>query len=421
MNLFDDTQPLTLSALNGLVRETISLALPDAYWVQAELAGIRESRGHCYMELIEKVDDGSILAQARACCWKNTWTGVSKRFTETTQSPLCAGMKVLLCVRANFHEAFGFSWVVDDIDPNYTMGDMARRRQEIIRILTEEGVIDLNKQLLISPFCKRIAVISSPTAAGYGDFCNQLADNAYGFQFETQLFAAIMQGEQVEASIINALNEIHRHQQSHTERPFDCVVIIRGGGSTADLSGFDTLSLAENVANFSLPVITGIGHDRDKSILDIVACVSVKTPTAVAEFLVSNLENTMMRIDNLTDRMGKAIRQRIENERLLLQNIQQRGNASVNIRIVREENRLNDYLTKIHNIAERQIIIENSKIKLIEQKISANDPQNILKKGYTLTLHNGVAVTSPSELQESDEVTIMFTKGSVNAVVTAHS
>ena len=386
--------------------------------MQAELAGIRESRGHCYMELIEKVDDGSILAQARACCWKNTWSGVSKRFMETTQSPLSAGMKVLLCVRANFHEAFGFSWVVDDIDPNYTMGDMARRRQEIIRILTEEGVIDLNKQLAISPFCKRIAVISSPTAAGYGDFCNQLADNAYGFLFETQLFAAIMQGEQVESSIINALNQIHRHQQSTAgQRPFDCVVIIRGGGSTADLSGFDTLALAENVANFSLPVITGIGHDRDKSILDIVACVSVKTPTAVAEFLVSNLENTMMRIDNLTDRIGKAIRQRIEHERLLLQNVQQRGNASVSIRIVREENKLKDYLTKTHNIAERQIIIENNKIKLIEQKISALDPQNILKKGYTLTLHDGAAVTSPTELHESDEVTIMFAQGTVKAVV----
>ncbi|MBO7052477.1 MAG: exodeoxyribonuclease VII large subunit [Prevotella sp.] len=418
MILTDDTQPMTLSMLNGLVRETISLALPEAYWVQAELAGIRESRGHCYMELIEKVDDGSILAQARACCWKNTWSGVSRRFMETTQSPLSAGMKVLLCVRANFHEAFGFSWVVDDIDPNYTMGDMARRRQEIIRILTEEGVIDLNKQLAISPFCKRIAVISSPTAAGYGDFCNQLADNAYGFQFETQLFAAIMQGEQVESSIINALNQIHRHQQATAgQRPFDCVVIIRGGGSTADLSGFDTLALAENVANFSLPVITGIGHDRDKSILDIVACVSVKTPTAVAEFLVSNLENTMMRIDNLTDRIGKAIRQRIEHERLLLQNVQQRGNASVSIRIVREENKLKDYLTKTHNIAERQIIIENNKIKLIEQKISALDPQNILKKGYTLTLHDGAAVTSPTELHESDEVTIMFAQGTVKAVV----
>ena len=418
MILTDDTQPMTLSMLNGLVRETISLALPGAYWVQAELAGIRESRGHCYMELIEKVDDGSILAQARACCWKNTWSGVSKRFIEATQSPLSAGMKVLLCVRANFHEAFGFSWVVDDIDPNYTMGDMARRRQEIIRILTEEGVIDLNKQLAISPFCKRIAVISSPTAAGYGDFCNQLADNAYGFLFETQLFAAIMQGEQVESSIINALNQIHRHQQATAgQRPFDCVVIIRGGGSTADLSGFDTLALAENVANFSLPVITGIGHDRDKSILDIVACVSVKTPTAVAEFLVSNLENTMMRIDNLTDRIGKAIRQRIEHERLLLQNVQQRGNASVSIRIVREENKLKDYLTKTHNIAERQIIIENNKIKLIEQKISALDPQNILKKGYTLTLHDGAAVTSPTELHESDEVTIMFAQGTVKAVV----
>jgi exodeoxyribonuclease VII large subunit len=304
MILYDDTQPLTLSMLNGIVRETIESEMPDSYWVQAELASVRENRGHCYMELVEKAGDGMIAAQARACCWKNTWLNAGRHFCEVTGSPLSSGMKVLMRVHASFHEAFGFSWIVDEIDPTFTLGDMARRRQEIIRILTEEGVIDLNKQLSISPFCQRIAVISSATAAGYGDFCNQLADNPYGFQFQTQLFPATMQGEQVESSIIQALNKIHSSAlESDTSAPFDCVVIIRGGGSTTDLSGFDTLALAENVANFPLPIITGIGHERDKSILDIVACVSVKTPTAVAEFLIANLAQTAERIDTCTQRM----------------------------------------------------------------------------------------------------------------------
>ena len=418
MILFDDTQPLTLSMLNGIVREAIEGAMPDSYWVQAELASVRENRGHCYMELIEKVDDGAIVAQARACCWKNTWMVVGRNFSEVTGSPLSSGMKVLMRVHASFHEAFGFSWIVDEIDPTFTLGDMARRRQEIIRILTEEGVIDLNKQLSISPFCQRIAVISSATAAGYGDFCNQLADNPYGFQFQTQLFPAIMQGEQVESSIIQALDKIHSSNlETDASAPFDCVVIIRGGGSTTDLSGFDTLALAENVANFPLPVITGIGHERDKSILDIVACVSVKTPTAVAEFLIANLAQTAERIDICTQRMTLAVQQRLETEKLRLQQMEQSAKNVFSIRKLTEENRLKDCFLRLLNLSERQVIIERNKVELLEHRATLLDPINILKRGYSMTLHNGKVVKDAASLNSGDDITVVFEKGSVSATV----
>ena len=390
MNIFDTKQPLTLSMLNGIVRQTIEYNLQESFWVQAELASVRENHGHCYMELIEKgTDDNTLKAQARACCWRNTWLHVGKRFAEATGIPMRAGIKVLLCVHANFHEAFGFSWIVDDVDPIFTVGDMAQRRKEIIRLLTEQGVIDLNKQLTISPFCKRIAVISSATAAGYGDFSNQLADNIYGFKFETQLFPAIMQGENVENSIIQVLNEIY------AQNNFDCVVIIRGGGSTSDLSGFDTLSLAENVANFSLPIITGIGHDRDKSILDIVACVSLKTPTAVAEFLISNLASTFERIANCEQQLKSVF----------------------DIRKLREETHLNNLFLKLYNLAEKQILIDSNKIKIYEQKLISLDPINILKKGYSITLKDGIAVKDASTLSEGDKLTLMFAQGTTEAVV----
>lgn len=418
MILFDDTQPLTLSMLNGIVREAIEGAMPDSYWVQAELASVRENRGHCYMELIEKVDDGAIVAQARACCWKNTWMVVGRNFSEVTGLPLSSGMKVLMRVHASFHEAFGFSWIVDEIDPTFTLGDMARRRQEIIRILTEEGVIDLNKQLSISPFCQRIAVISSATAAGYGDFCNQLTDNPYGFQFQTQLFPAIMQGEQVESSIIQALDKIHSSNlESDASAPFDCVVIIRGGGSTTDLSGFDTLALAENVANFPLPVITGIGHERDKSILDIVACVSVKTPTAVAEFLIANLAQTAERIDTCTQRMTLAVQQRLETEKLRLQQMEQSAKNVFSIRKLTEENRLKDCFLRLLNLSERQVIIGRNKVELLEHRATLLDPINILKRGYSMTLHNGKVVKDAASLNSGDDITVMFEKGSVSATV----
>ena len=249
---------LTLYELNTLVREVINSELSREYWVEAELSEVRESRGHCYMELIQKDEQTNTpVAKASAKCWRTQWLMVQPHFERVTGLRLHAGMKVRLQVYAQFHEAYGFSWIVTDIDPTYTLGDMARRRQEIIAQLKKEGVFDLQRELELPLFCLHIAVISSQTAAGYGDFCQQLSESAFAFQL--QLFPAIMQGEQVEQSIIAALEQIYELQSSQ-DAQFDAVVIIRGGGATSDMSGFDTLALAENVANFPLPIITGIGQ-----------------------------------------------------------------------------------------------------------------------------------------------------------------
>ena len=304
----------SLFELNRLVRETIECEMPDEYWVEAELSECRETRGHCYMELIEKDEKTATpIAKASAKCWASKWMLVRPYFERTTGQRLVAGMKVLLKVYPQFHEAFGFSWIVTDIDPTYTLGDMARKRQEIIRQLKEEGVFDLQKELSLPLFCQRIAVISSETAAGYGDFCNQLSDNPYGFQFQTWLFPATMQGEGVEQSIISALEKIYSISSLHSplSTKFDCVVIIRGGGATSDMSGFDTLALAENVANFPLPIITGIGHERDESILDMVSHMRVKTPTAAAALLIDHLKQVLDTINNSQNTITRSVQQKL--------------------------------------------------------------------------------------------------------------
>ena len=304
---------LSLYELNSLVRDVISMSLPDSYWVEAELSEAREGYGgHCYMELIEKDEHSNTpIAKAHASCWRNRWMLLKPQFERVTGQRIHAGMKVLLKVHAQFHENYGFSWIVDDIDPTYTMGDMARKRMEIIQTLKEEGVFDLQKELKLPMFCQRIAVISSATAAGYGDFCNQLADNGYGLQFTTALFAATMQGEGVEQSVISALNRINEEWEN-----WDCVVIIRGGGATSDLSGFDTLALAENVANFPLPIITGIGHERDESVLDMISFQRVKTPTAAAAFLVDHLTEVYARIEDAQEAIVNYVKRRLQVERM---------------------------------------------------------------------------------------------------------
>lgn len=436
---YDGRRVLTLSMLNGLVKEVVEISMPDTYWVQAELASVRESRGHCYMELVETRDSiygdeysRTPIAQARACCWKNTWQRILPRFIKVTGEELHAGMKVLLNVKANFHEAFGFAWVVTDIDPTFTMGDMTRRRQEIIRALKEQGVYDLNKELPIPRFAKRIAVISSATAAGYGDFCNQLEENDYGFVFQTQLFAATMQGERVEQSVISALNNINECLDKDPDA-FDLVVIIRGGGSTADLSGFDTLELAENVANFPLPVVTGIGHERDMSVLDLVACHSVKTPTAVAAFLIDNLADTLHNIDAAAQRISKAVSGRMERERLKLARIEQYISSAFGLLKMRAERKIDDYITRMENAINRKLLIERNKadniekrlpvmiairlereqhrLQLLEQRTKAIDPVNILRRGYSITLYEGHAVKDATKLKKGDNVTVLLANG----------
>ena len=383
--------------------------MPHEYWVEAELSECRESKGHCYMELIEKDEKTATpIAKAPAKCWSSKWTLVRPYFERTTGQRLVAGMKVLLKVYPQFHEAFGFSWIVTDIDPTYTLGDMARKRQEIIRQLKEEGVFDLQKELSLPLFCQRIAVISSETAAGYGDFCNQLSDNPYGLQFQTWLFPATMQGEGVEQSIIQALNHINAVCED-----FDCVVIIRGGGATSDMSGFDTLTLAENVANFPLPIITGIGHDRDESILDMVSHMRVKTPTAAAALLIDHLKHVLDAINNCQNSITRSVQQKLSTLQVQLSTVSEAIPRLFSIVKTRQEARLDAIRQKIPMLIERRLISEHHRLEILEEKVKSLDPQLLLKRGYSITFFNGKAVRDPQQLHQGDEIVTRLEKGSI--------
>ena len=401
----------TLFELNRLVRETIECEMPNEYWVEAELSECRELRGHCYMELIEKdKQTATPIAKASAKCWASKWILVRPYFERTTGQRLVAGMKVLLKVYPQFHEAFGFSWIVTDIDPTYTLGDMARKRQEIIRQLKEEGVFDLQKELTLPLFCQRIAVISSETAAGYGDFCNQLADNPYGFQFQTQLFPAIMQGESIEQSIINALERIY-------DQPFDCVVIIRGGGATSDMSGFDTLALAEHVANFPLPIITGIGHDRDESILDMVSHTRVKTPTAAAALLIDHLKEVLDTVNNAQNSITRLVQQKLSTLSTQLSSVSEAIPRLFSIVKTRQEAKIDALQQRLPMLIERRFLAENHRLQLMEEKLKALDPQLLLKRGYSITLHKGRAVKDATTLKAGDEIETHLAQGLIHSIV----
>jgi exodeoxyribonuclease VII large subunit len=403
----------TLRQLNLLVREAIEDALPDEYWVEAELSECRENSGHCYMELIEKDERSNTpVARASAKCWRQTWMMVKPYFERTTGQPLRAGMKVLLKVYAQFHEAYGFSWIISDIDPTYTLGDMARKRQEIIRQLKEEGVFDLQRELSIPTFAKRIAVISAQNAAGYGDFCRQLEDNEYGFRFEVTLFPAIMQGEQVEASVVDALNKIYQRISD-----FDVVCILRGGGATADLSGFDTLALAENVAQFPLPVITGIGHDRDESILDMVANTRVKTPTAAAALLIDNLLRVLERLDDASQRISYAVKQRISNHKTKIVTMTSLI-PTLALRVVGDQrHRIEMMGNRLPIAIERRLTNQKHLLESLTIKLQGFDPQLLLSRGYSITLKDGKAVRDPQQLQPGDEIETRVEKGTIRSIV----
>ena len=426
---------MTLLELNGLVRSAIEGVLSDEYWVEAEVSEARESRGHCYMELIEKdARSNTPVARASAKCWRQTWTLLRPYFEKATGQALHAGMKVMLRVYAQFHEAYGFSWIVTDIDPTYTLGDMARKRLEIINRLKEEGVFNLNKELELPLFTQRIAVISSETAAGYGDFCNQLADNGHGFSFVTRLFPAVMQGEQVEQSVIAALNRINAEADS-----FDCVVIIRGGGATSDMSGFDTLALAENVANFPLPVITGIGHDRDESVLDMISHTRVKTPTAAAALLVSRLVAVEERIDNCRERITRTVGATIgrESQRIealsgripaLFSVVKARHGAAISLlaerlkaaagRLIAEHSHHTDILAQsIMPLAQRSLAAARHRVELMEERAKALDPALPLRRGYSITLRQGRAVRDAASLSSGDEIETRLENGTIKSVV----
>ena len=429
---------LSLLELNSLVRELIEMEMPNEYWVEAELSECRESRGHCYMELIQRDERSATpVARASAKCWASKWMLVRAHFERTTGQQLRAGMKVLLSVYAQFHEAYGFSWIVTDIDPNYTLGDQARRRQEIIRQLKDEGVFDLQRELHLPMFCLNIAVISSQTAAGYGDFAAQLADAP--FAFRTQLFAATMQGEGVEQSIIAALERIYNAQCTMHNAQFDCVVIIRGGGATSDMSGFDTLALAENVANFPIPIITGIGHDRDESILDMVSHQRVKTPTAAAAFLIDHAQTVLDSLNDAQNRISRHALQRMLtlNAQLTALNTQianvfsvvkTRQDARLNQmysriahraqqRLVTRQSSLTALSDRIPMLLDRRLQAEKHRLELLTEKVKTLDPALLLKRGYSITMKDGHAVRDPKDLRPGDQIETRLEKGTFKSTV----
>ena len=426
---------LSLYELNSLVREAIETTLTQEYWVEAELSECRESHGHCYMELIEKDSSSNTpIARASAKCWRSTWMMLRPYFERVTGRQLAKGMKVLLKVYPQFHEQYGFSWIVTDINPEFTLGDMARRRQEIIRQLKQEGVFDLQKELVIPMFAQRIAVISSATAAGYGDFCNQLSDNEYGFAFHTELFMAIMQGERVEESIIAALDRINERTDD-----FDVVVIIRGGGGTADFSGFDTLALAENVANFPLPIITGIGHERDECILDMVSNTRVKTPTAAAAMLIDNLARVYTSLQSAESTIAGCIGHALDYEKMRLDKLVRQIPLLFSMVRTREEARLDGALQSIRSASDaymhgRNVSLatlerlfqnasmhvldrHNSQLRQLELQLRTLDPKRMLRYGYSITRINGHAVRDAKDLKAGDEIVTTLDKGTIKSIV----
>jgi len=408
-----ENKSLTLYELNSLVRAVVEQTMTREYWVEAELSECRESRGHCYMELVEKDPSSPTpIARASAKCWRSQWQMLQPYFERVAGQPLHAGMKVRLKVFAQFHEAYGFSWIVTDIDPTFTLGDMARKRQEIIHQLKAEGVFDLQKELQLRPFCQRIAVVSSAGAAGYGDFVAQLEKNTHGLVFAARLFPAIMQGELVEQSIIDALNAIYEEIDL-----FDCVVIIRGGGGTADFSGFDTLNLAENVAQFPLPIITGIGHDRDESILDMVSFQRVKTPTAAAQFLIENLGATLDRIERAQERVVNCITNRLSTLNNQLTTLQARIPSAAIAAITRHEARLQNLSFQLKSLPEKQLQQQLHRLELLEQRANLLDPALLLKRGYSITLLNGKAVRDAKQLKKGDILETRIEHGTIKSEV----
>lgn len=406
---------LTLSELNRQVKDAIRTHLPETYWMRAETSDVRRNRnGHCYLEFIEKdAVTQSIIAKARGVIWSNVFQMLSTYFENETGQQFTSGMNVLVRVSVEFHELYGYSLTVVDIDPSFTLGEIARNRQLVLKQLEEEGVLTLNRELALPELTNRVAVISSPTAAGYEDFCDQLANNPGGLVFYSKLFPAIMQGDRSEASIIAALEKIFQYRDL-----FDAVAIIRGGGASSDLSYFDSYLLATNVAQFPLPVISGIGHERDVTVLDIVAHTRAKTPTAVAEFFIARLTRTATELISLEERVVSESGSRLLKEQTDLFSLSKELVHQSSLMVQREVAAVQQLSDKMkygvrHLLQYQSHVLENR-----AQFIQMVSPVNILKRGYTLTLKDGKIITSLQGLSLDDVIETRFRDGSSTSVVT---
>lgn len=407
------TESYSLSELGKCIKMTLKTAFAEPVWVRAEISEMHENvSGHCYLDLIEKADDTDVLvAKQKATIWAFTYRMLKPYFESETGATLRAGMKVLLLCEVEFHEVYGVSLNVRDIDPAFTVGEMAVRRAEIIRRLTDDGIVDMNKQQPLAPVPQRVAVISSATAAGYGDFCDQLRNNVFGYTFYTKLFPATMQGAQTEQSVVAALDKICDFIDN-----FDVVVIIRGGGATSDLVAFDNYNLALHCAQFPLPIISGIGHQRDESVVDLVAHTRVKTPTAAAEFLVARINDFEKNIDEMAQNVAFSAREVVHDELLRLQ--QRIARLGVVQRVcVRHDAALQHLTMRLRNAAKMAISSEEKRMALVEKSIEYADPATLLQRGFTLTTKHGKIVKSVCDVAPGDIVTTHLADGAFTAMV----
>jgi exodeoxyribonuclease VII large subunit len=448
----------TLLQLNSLIRNSVKEIFPETIWVTGEINEMNEnSSGHCYLELVEKAQHSDqITARAKATIWVMTWRMLKSYFETATGQEFQPGLKVMVSVSVEFHELYGFSLNIKDIDPIYTLGDLEQKKAEIIRQLEEEGIIDMNRGLDMEAVPQRIAVISSQTAAGFQDFLHQIENNSRGYKFSVSLFQAVMQGKQAEASILKALDDINSQIQL-----YDAVVIIRGGGAKADLNCFNSYLVASHIAQFPLPVITGIGHERDTTIADMVAHTRMKTPTAVAEYLISRLEDfeslvsdmeyrltiasgyqldkTRQEMVSLLNKVYPVIRRKISSEINKTAGIENRFPGSIRsfmlqikfsqksaagqlsslagsiIRFEKEEN-----FRSMANL-KKQIRVSLEKnnylLKYKEDTVRLYHPENMLQKGFALVTLNGKMIKSVKSLKKSDNIETKFRDGRIESIV----
>lgn len=453
---------LTLTELQLIIRDSIYLAMPGMYWVTAEISEIKENyAGHCYLELVEKYqDENNIRARTKAVIWNKRYSFLKSYFVNITGETLKAGMKILVKVKIEYHEIYGLTLVISDIDPSFTIGELAVRRQMIIRRLEEEGVFTMNRELDIPLVPQRVAIISSKNAAGYSDFIKHLTGNNYGYVFYTALFDTAMQGEDTESGIISSLDRI-----AGFDGLFDVVVIIRGGGSQTDLSWFDNYNIAYHITQFPLPVITGIGHEKDLSVTDMVACRALKTPTAVAGFLVECMNEAEIRLDQLSEgikdnaelivernktRVETARIRMIPTTRIMISGIKEQLSVKIldlvntgNQFIVKagvlpanqmsrllpvakgylsaKKSKLNHHTLNLRNLTFNSLIMRSVIISGFKKTLAALNPENVLGRGYTITSHNGKILKEASILKKGDLIDTLFKDGTVSSRVEKES
>jgi exodeoxyribonuclease VII large subunit len=405
---------LSLTQLQLIIKDSLHLALPGMYWITAEISEIKENyAGHCYIELVEKhPDEINVRARVRAVIWAKRYSFLKPMFRQVTGESLREGFKVLLKVLVEYHEVYGLSLVINDIDPAFTIGEMAIKRNQILKRLEEEGVISMNKELGFPLFPKRIAVISSKNAAGYTDFINHITGNNYGYSFRPALFEASMQGTETEESIVAALDWISEQIES-----FDTVVIIRGGGAQTDLSWFDNYKIAYHITQFPLPVLTGIGHEKDVTVTDLVAYQSLKTPTAVADYIIDTVAGTEKYLEQISGSISELALQIINENKNRLDKNRMKLIPVAGLKISEEKKRIAVLQAYLKMNAINLVKLSFRSIETLLNHLNVINPENVLKRGFTLTSLNGQIIKNAAILREGDDIDTRFSDGSVKSKV----